>query len=164
MATRNRRWVWVFAVLAVLGVAAVSINWVLNPWQQLTIAELQRQRKLWKEAGPRDYLLECEFTAGSDRRSHIIEVRNGHVVSALYKAKPDMPGEPMRADQYGYYTMPGLFDQIEQFLEQDAQPAAGRAFNQAQFDDKTGRLIRYNRSKAGVNVKIVVTRFKPGTP
>ncbi len=166
-ATRTRNWVWVFAGLAVLGVAAVAINWVYNARQQLTLDELHRERALWEKAGPRDYLLELQMTAGSNRQSYVIRVRHGQVESAVYRPAPDAPGQPLRADQYGYYTMPGLFDLIERNLERDAQPGAPRALNRAQFDPGDGHLIYYLRSSTGgreQRVEIRVTRFEPGPP
>lgn len=161
-AEKNRKWVWVFVALVVLGVAAISINWVYNARQQLTLDELHRQRELWDRAGPRDYLLETQMGGGW----YAVQVRNGRVESALYKATSDAPGQPLRADQYDFYTMPGLFDIMQRNLERDAQPRAPRASNRAEFDPENGRLIMYRRAGRGEEkpVIILVKRFEPGPP
>jgi hypothetical protein len=163
---RNRRWVWFFVVLGLVAILAVGISWVYHARQQLTLEELHRQRARWDQAGPRDYLLEYRMAAGKDQQYYVVQFRNGRVESAVRKGQAGQPDESLRPDQYGYYSMPGLFDLIERNLEQDAQPRAPRASNQAEFDPDNGHLIFYQRhgGAAGVPVVIRVMRFEPGPP
>lgn len=161
---RNRNWLWFFAVLGVLAAAAVSISWVYNAKQQLTQEELRRHRALWDKAGPRDYTLEYFMAAGDVRQMYTIKVRDGQVISAVYKADEKQAETPLQPYQYGYYSMVGLFDIIESNLELDAAKGR-RPYNHADFDPGDGHLLRYVRYGSDEKrVVIEILRFEPGPP
>src|SRR5438552_1562842 len=89
MVRRSRSWLWFFAAVAVLGAAAVAINWTYNVRQQLTPEQLAAAEQLWQQHGPADYDLEVEKVvsgAGSEgepARDHITaKVRGGRVLAA----------------------------------------------------------------------------------
>src|SRR4051812_33255629 len=52
---KNRNWIWVFAAFALLGVAAIAINWAYNAGQPLTEEKLRAARELWKQNRPANY-------------------------------------------------------------------------------------------------------------
>jgi Family of unknown function (DUF6174) len=156
---RSRNWIWFFAVLGLLAVAAVAINGVYNMRLQLTPEALAHARELWEKNGPRDYLL--EYTKTIDRaETFIVTVRNGETRSVVLN-----PGEQqlkLEARQYRFYGMDALFDDIDTLLKRDAQPGSPRAFNQAVFDPGDGHLIYYARNAGKEHVHITVKRLEPG--
>jgi hypothetical protein len=159
---RSRTWIWFFGVLAVLAGAAMSISWIYNARQQLTMPELERQRALWEKAGPRDYLLEYKMTVDGPK-SFVVKVRNGRVESAIMRQEGAPGDQPLRPDQYHYYDMTGLFNSIETFLKMDAEAGAKRASNRGVFDATDGHLVDFGRRVAGgQRVRIEVTRFEAG--
>ena len=58
--TRDRSWVWFFAVLAALGIAAILIPLVYNVRQQLTPEQVAAARECWRADGPASYVLDYE--------------------------------------------------------------------------------------------------------
>src|SRR5262249_60155128 len=106
---KNRGWIWFFALLALLTVAGISLNWWFNLRQQLTPEQLAAARALWNAKGPHDY--ELEYTEqGSARGTYLVQVRGGKVVSAT------LDGRPLEPRLYPTSSMPALFDDIERFL------------------------------------------------
>jgi hypothetical protein len=157
----NRNWIWFFVVLAILGIAAISISWIYNVKQQLTPAELTRNRELWETHRPRDYVFEYLKRLGDAEEVYTVTVRGGRVQSVVMKPKGSAEEIALRPDQYGSYDMSGQFDQIERFLELDREPGARRSYNRATFDPQDGHLLSYDHSRgsASKSVKIIVTRF-----
>jgi len=150
----NRGWIWFFAGLAVLAVAAVSLNVWYNLRQQLKPEDLEQAKALWKAHGPLDY--DLHYTEqGSVTATYEVRVRRGRVVYA----EPDpRPLEQKRA----YYGMPALFGYLERFLECDREPGAPRTFTQATFDPQDGHLIRYVRRVMGTRERLEINvRLEP---
>jgi hypothetical protein len=111
---RNRRWIWFFLVLALLGATAVTIELWYNLSQQLTPVQIDRAAELWDEKGPSDYDFEYTFNRQSrnGERYHA-SVRDGVVVSVT---RDDQPLEPVL---FPLYDTPGLFAEVEQTLASD---------------------------------------------
>ena len=151
---KSRNWLWFFVALAVMGTTAIAVNWVYNRRQQLSRDQVDAARKLWEEKGPRDYDLEYTLK-GSVNGTYTVKVRDGKVVSA----EPD--DRPIKVKRH-YYGMPALFDFIDEFLLEDAQPGSARAYNLANFDPADGHLSRYVRSVSRRNyrLEIQVERFE----
>jgi hypothetical protein len=148
--TRNRRWVWFFAALAVLSVAAAAINWTYNARQQLTPEQLAAMMKLWDQAGPADYDLIVEKTVSSaaadvpELRDRIeVQVRGKKVVAGTIN------GMPLEKRLLAEYDVPGWFGFVEDFLRIDTAPGARRTFRVAEFDAHTGQLLRFRRRVSG---------------
>jgi hypothetical protein len=143
---RNHNWIWFFAALVVLGAAAISVNWTYNARRQLTMEELLRNEELWDKNGPPDYDLVIDktyqSTAGDEPRTSRIEVqvRNKKVISVK-----DQNGE-LAPRLWHEYDMPHWFDFVERFLTIDTKPDVPRTFRIADFDAKTGQLLRFTRS------------------
>lgn len=143
---QNRNWIWFFLALVVLGAAAVSINWAYNARRQLTMKQLEAAEDLWDKTGPADYDLVVDKTFQSAYedapQKHRIEVRvrKGKVVAAK-----DETGE-LAPRLWSDYDMPGWFGFVERFLQIDSAPGAPKAFRTAEFDTRTGQLLRFTRS------------------
>ena len=113
----NHGWIWFFAVIIVLAVAAAAITWTYNVQQQLTPEELAAAQKLWAEKGPADYDLRIEkkvssATSDTEATPEIIEVkiRGGKVLAGT------LDGRPMEARLLPEYDMPSWFGFVEEFL------------------------------------------------
>jgi hypothetical protein len=156
---KNRLWVWYFAALGVLTVAAVVTLIVYNLWQQLTPEKLAAAAALWKAKGPRDYDLTYRQSAGNSVDTYSVRVRGGRVESA------ERNGVPLEERQWKYHSMAALFGDIERFQELDAAPGRPRTYTVATFDKDDGHLLRYVRRVMGTRerAQIVVTAFTPVT-
>jgi hypothetical protein len=145
---KNRNWIWFFAALAILGTAAMAINWAYNYRQQLTLEDVQRNAALWKEHGPTDYDLVIEKTYQSSASDFPnterieVRVRKKKVVEGkLNDASRDVSIGP-----WSTYDMPGWFRFVERFAAMDAEKDAPRTFRTAEFDARTGQLMHFTRS------------------
>ncbi len=168
---KSRNWVWFFVALAVMGVAAIAVNWVYNVRQQLTREKLAAARKLWEEKRPPDYDLQYVKVADASER-FVVRVRNGKVESVQLDGRlPTKDDRPRPPEDYPIYDISGLFEYIAEFLDQDAQPGSPRAFNRAEFDPQDGHLIRFVRSARSFSdvssepgekyhLEIIVERFE----
>jgi hypothetical protein len=154
---RSRKWVWFFVALAALTVTAIVIETWYNLRQQLTPAQLEAARILWRERGPHSY--EMTYTQnqvdGSD--TFAVQVRDQKVVSVTRN------GQPLEERLYRYHSIEGLFDDIERFLERDTEPGHPRTFEIARFDPQDGHLLHYVRSVARAHERqeITVEQFHP---
>jgi hypothetical protein len=163
----NRGWIWFFAVMIVLSVAAASITWMYNVRQQLTVAELNDAQKLWAEKGPADYDLWIEKrVSGADSDGtatpEIIEakIRRSKVLAATLDGRP-LTEERLRDEN----DMPSWFGFIEAFLERDLKPGAPRTFRTAVFDPQTGALLHFTRRVSGTHERQEITiRVSPPSP
>jgi hypothetical protein len=166
-AIRNRSWLWFFAALVALSVAAVAINWVYNARQQLTMEQLTAAQERWDRNGPRDYDLMIDknissaaSAAGEEITERItVEVRDGKARAATSQGQP-VPPWALRE-----YDMPGWLSFVEEFLRRDARPGAPRSFRVADFDPKTGALLRFVRRVSGTHERQqLVIRLTPANP
>jgi hypothetical protein len=136
-------WIWFFVVLALLTVAAISIQVWYNPTVPLTPQLLAEAEAKWKAHGPKDYDLDYTIKTIDATEQFQVQVRHGEAISV------NMNGHiPLESRLYPYYTMPALFGFIESFMEQDRQPGRPRAFTNVLFDPVDGHLIHYVRSVA----------------
>src|SRR5216683_8094352 len=154
---KNRKWILVFVVLAVLGVSAVGINWAYNAGQILTQEQLTAARALWERQHPAQYDLKIIVTkipasADGTRRTivdtHVVKVRNNQIIAYTINGRTPEPifdAQEKRnlvaeREQRENYDMPGLFDAMEDFLEKDEREGR-KPFTRARFDTKDGHLI-----------------------
>jgi hypothetical protein len=147
---RNRGWIWFFVVLAVLTVASITVLNVFIRGRQLTLEQLHQARAVWDRQGPRDYNLTW-VQKGSVPGTFHVKVRNGKAVSVT----PD--GPPLEDRLYANYTMPALFEFIEDFLRHDAEPGKPRTFTTATFDAEDGHVTRFIRRVLGTSEQQDIT-------
>ena len=153
---RHYGWVWYFAVLAVLTVAAISILIWYNLRQQLKPEQLAEAKALWKKNRPSNY--DLTYTKkGSATGTFALEVRNGKVVSVTLDGRPiTRDDRPLDPSLYSRYDMTGLLDDIDQFSRLDAEPGRPRTFTVAVFDPEDGHLIHYVRRVMGSTERIEI--------
>jgi hypothetical protein len=153
---QSYRWVWYFVVLGVLTIAACTILVWYNLRQQLKKEDLQAARVLWKKNRPSNYDLTYS-KRGSASGNFFVKVRNGKVVDVTLDGREitqnDKPLDPSR---YSRYDMDALMDDIETFLEEDAEPGRPRTYTVATFDPADGHLIRYVRRVMGASERIEI--------
>jgi hypothetical protein len=140
-------------ILAALAVTAVTVMIVYNLQQQLKPEQLAQAKALWEKKRPADY--DLEYTqSGSAPGKFQVQVRGGKVVSVR---RDDVPLEPR---QFRFYSMDGIFDSIEGFLDFDSQPGRPRTFTKAIFHGEDGRVVRYIRRVMGGNERVeIVTKL-----
>ncbi len=153
---QSYRWVWYFVVLVILTVAACTILVWYNLRQQLKKDDLQKARDQWKRNRPVNY--DLHYTKrGSASGTFDVEVRDGKVTSVTLDGRPitqnDKPLDPSR---YSRYDMTALMDDIETFLEEDAEPGRPRTYTVATFDPVDGHLVRYVRRVMGTSERIEI--------
>lgn len=156
---QSRRWVWFFAVLALLAGAGITIPIVYNSLrQQLTREELDAAVQRWQERGPRSYNFRYVVKrVDAEPDVYQSEVRNGRVVSAYHN------GRRLEPDKSLWHDMEHRFSDIRGFMDEDAKPGKPRVFVTAQFDATDGRLLQYIRSVTGTRqgIEIDVHEVKP---
>jgi hypothetical protein len=158
---RSRGWVWFFVALVVLTVAATATLWVFNVKQQLTLAQLDAARKLWRDKRPADYDLtwtkQGSATGMTFNDSFVVTVRQGEVRSVLMrqgKQKERKLGERF----YSRYDMAGLFEDLKGFLKVKADPSSrGRVYLTARFDPADGHVEGYIYSNPENSQRVQVT-------
>ncbi len=99
------------------------------------LAELDAARELWASEGQSDYTLyvkrDC-FCALEPRDDVFVTVRDGDVESALANSGDENYDESVPRDEwYAWYTVAGMFDQIEDALSTAADV-------QASYDESYG--------------------------
>jgi hypothetical protein len=154
---RNPAWIWYFAVLAILTVAAISILIWFNLKQQLKPEQLAEAKTLWKKNRPSNYDLTYAKKGGA-AGTFFVEVRNGKVVSVTLDGREiTRDDRPLDPSLYPRYDMGGLLDDLDQFLRLDAEPNRPRTFTIATFDPEDGHLIHYIRRVMGTSERIEIT-------
>jgi len=148
---KNKRWLWFFLVVIVLGLAAVSSLIAFNWSRQLKPDELAAARLHWGQRGPRSYQLTYVIKIGLDEQatSYVVRVRDGRVVSA------SVNGLPEKRQRFGYYGMEALFDYMGDFLENDAK-LRRRIYIHGVFDPQTGALREFVRRVMGGNERVKI--------
>jgi|SRR6516164_8600249 hypothetical protein len=163
---RRRSWLWFFGLVMVLGVVAVVAPLVHNLRMQLTPAQLAEAEERWRLNGPADYDLDfierLNDDAAGDRL--LIRVRAGKVVAVLRDGVPLSPKE-LPAPERQLYTVPGLFQQMAERLEED-RTSGKRNYATAYFDSKTGFPVRYVHRERGSHRRLEwnVKLAPPGQP
>jgi hypothetical protein len=161
--TRSHDWIWFFAVLSVLGAAAVAIPLVYNLGQQLTSEQLARARELWRVAGAPDYDLDYQerhtHNGETDETTYRVMVRDRQVAVVFVDGALSLVAGNAAALALGPWPqalpgfsgsrdVDGMFDHIESQLRQDLE-ASRRPFATASFDKNDGHPTRYVRRIRG---------------
>jgi hypothetical protein len=162
------RWLLFFAVLAVLGVAALTIPIVYNLRIQLRPEEVAAARQRWQREAPADYdlkLLVKTTTADGERDdAYDLVVRAGRprllgsngsllyvdpsLAVVLGTGVLTLPQEDVRL-----YGIDALFAQMEKDLREDAA-GSGRNYATAVFSPVDGHPTRYVHRLHGTRNRI----------
>jgi len=153
---QSYRWVWYFVVLVILTVAACTILVWYNLRQQLKKEDLEAARSRWKANRPPDY--DLSYTKrGSASGTFFVKVRHGTVVTVTLDGREITQGDkPIDPSRFYRYDMTALMDDIETFLEKDAEPGRLRTYTVATFDPTDGHLVRYVRRVMGTSERIEI--------
>jgi hypothetical protein len=153
----RRGWLAYFAVLGVLGLAALVIPILYNLGLQLTPEQEARARALWRSAAPADYDLTMGLltTRGGEetRDEYRVAVRGGRTVLVglngwLLHADPSLAVPAgtallgMPPEDLHRFGVNALFADIEAALKHDAA-SGGRDYLTVTFDPRDGHPIRY---------------------
>src|SRR5262245_54080195 len=161
----NRNWIIVFVAFALLGVAAIAINWAYNAGQPLNEAKLQAARESWRRNRPANYDLKIirsmaymssDGTSGTTVDRMDLQVRGGRVVSFLLNGREPEPlldrdGKRLVEEerrQRESYDIEGWFDAMQEFMEVD-QRQGNRSFLRASFDKQDGHVTVFTRQFQG---------------
>lgn len=156
MASKRKKWLWVFAVLAVLAVLAMGINFVYSRGQQLQPQQLAEARQKWDANRPADYdltVVRVVNDATSNRSiedTFVVRVRGGQPVDGTIN------GQPLEARLLANYDIGGLFDAIEEFLDRDRRPGQPPVFVRAAFDKTDGHLRQFVRRVSGTRERQMI--------
>jgi hypothetical protein len=158
---RHRRWIWFFALLALLTVTAIVLEVGYNLWQQLRPGQLAAARQLWQEKGPRHYHLDYAIRRPDEaEQRYTVTVREGKVESVVASN-----GRPLQSGEYPFESMDAFFDRVEEHLQRDTEPGAPRVFATAAFDRSNGHILRYVRSVRNPRERMeILVRLRPAPP
>ena len=153
MSRKNR----FFLVILVLLAGCSRLN-------NLTADQLNQSEQKWVSSKPASYQLTIEMNGDRvEKEEFEVVVRSGQIASLRRNGVDVKPGETQD------YSMDGLFRMLRQELDLVQKPAVlgapegYSAYPMAQFDDRTGRLIEYQRTVGGTSntIHIRVLRFEP---
>ena len=125
--------------------AVGAVLWFREPMEPLTREALAAARQRWRAAAVRAYEVRYRMH-GSE---YVIHGRDGIVEEA------SVNGRPPTTTNLNAYSIDGLFDTLEQELENSTDPAgpfAGRAetvLMRVRFNRELGYVERYLRSSGG---------------
>jgi hypothetical protein len=136
---RRRTWLWFYIVLGILSATGILVLWAtrdLRGLEPLTLERLELARQLWQDNGPDEYRLDYR-KRGSVSGTFLVEVRQAKAVSVL------MDGQELPSAQIQNYTMPVLFDELEDLLKQSQKPEQSGTILNVRFHPKDGHIERY---------------------
>jgi len=141
-----------------LGIAG-GILWMREPTVPLTSENLAAARRRWADSGTDSY----RFRYRMNHDIYEVAVENGIVVDV------EVNGRRPRSEEFGSYSMMGLFSLLELELENLADPQgpfagwAGSVLARVRYNERLGYLERYLRSAAGMprGADIEILEFRP---
>ncbi len=151
--TQPGRWVWFFLLLGTLAAIGLTIPIVYNLGLQLTQAQIDAARRLWREHGPKNYDMDYaeKIDPIGSQFYYRVKVRGGVVVffSCNGTVEPVNPG-----GDYQAHSVDGLFNEIEAAVKADAEKGGRRNYVTATFDKIDGHPHRYIRRESGTRNRI----------
>jgi hypothetical protein len=160
---RNRRYIGFFAILGVLGSAAVVIPLVYNLRLQLTPEQVEQARERWRASGPASYDIDYQerhtHAGETDETAYRVLVRDRRVVGVARDGELTLLAGSAPALTLGPWPralpgpdsardIDGMFDHIESQLHQDLSQNR-RPYATATFDPRDGHPTRYVRRIRG---------------
>lgn len=149
-----------------VAISAIGVAWIVLGRDSLPLlseSDLVAARDRWRRHGPASYDLDLQLAGNRPGIVHV-EVRAGQVTRMTRDGV-----EPRQRRTWDYWTVPAMFDTIDQELAmaQDgvwssADPALGQAELRAVFDPRFGYPLRYHRVVSGKNLETAwtVTGFR----
>ncbi len=153
---KNRNWLWYFLVLAVLTIIATATLATYNIRQQLKSEQLDAAIAIWRAKGPADYVLVYNAKkteqSGEMNDHYVVKVKGGKAYEVLVNGLP-LPEER----QLAYYGMHRLLQDIERFMELDAEKDRPKTYTRGVFNGKNGALAWYVRRVMGSRQRLEIT-------
>jgi hypothetical protein len=151
---KTHSWIWYFSVLAILTIIATATLAIYNLRQQLKPEQLDAAIALWAAKGPKDYVLvytakKTEISGEMDDH-YVVKVHGGQATEVLVN------GAPLEDRQLAYYGMHRLLQNLERFMEIDAEPGRPKTYVRGDFDAKTGAVLRYVRRVMGSRQRVEI--------
>jgi hypothetical protein len=145
-APRRENYGWVYFFIFVFGagiLVALIMIWFTRSIQ-LTPELLEAAKKRWQESKITDYNLTYKKKLNDDDwMTFRVKFRKDKVQEVLMNGKPlQTEGEQ---DPLPYHSMDAYFRFLERFLDIDQKPDAPKVYFVADFDQKTGAIIRFTR-------------------
>ena len=142
---KNHGWIYFFVFVFGASVfVALFMIWY-NRSIQLTPDQLEAAKKLWQDSNIKNYnmVYKKKLLNDQDWTTFLVRVLDGRVKEVL------MNGRPLKAegnqDPLPYHSMDAQFRYLERFLDLDQKPNASKVYFVADFDQRTGAIIRYTR-------------------
>jgi hypothetical protein len=157
---KNYGWIYffVFIVVASIGVTVIMIRYSQSI--QLTPELLEEAEKRWRESNIKNYDLSYKTRLNLDEHwtTFVVRVRNGKVQEVRMNGTPLEKEKEEDQDPRLFHSMEAQFRYITRFLELDQKPNAPKVYFVADFDQKTGAILRYTRydSHKGQRVEMIV--------
>lgn len=150
---KNYAWIGYFAFLLVASVGVTAFMIWFNYRVQLKPEQLEAARELWKQSGPKSYnmIYTKEIGTGGRKETFVVKVRNRIVEEVRMNEKPlvaNSDGE-QENDPRIYHSMDNFYRDLMKFMECDQKPDAKKVYVTANFDEKTGAVLRYIRYVMG---------------
>jgi len=133
--------------------------------QDVTPEAIEQAKRLWKEAGIRDYELELDWTTGPDNSHYIVSVKDGEV-RQIESALTDGRRIELHPGLPRYYSVDGLFLTIADelaLLKTDrpfGQPPGTKVVMRFKADPKLGYPLWYRRDVLGTSQSISIDVIK----
>ena len=147
------RWLWYFIAMCVLVASGIAANVWFNLSQQLTLEQLEANRQLWNDKGPRDYRLKYTIKeevnpdpARMAPQRYTVEVLDGRITAVFGPDNKMLDPHDLEPGDFEFDSMDSLFAVIEKQLRIDADPARPRAFVKATFSARDGHIMHYVHS------------------
>jgi hypothetical protein len=168
-AARKSRLQSIVLGIALGSLAAIAMTLVVWRLMQpavaptLTQADLDAAVRRWQASGPKNYRMDVEVAGKRSGQVHI-EVHDGEPTAMTRDGRTP----PSRV--WHYWTVEGLFDDLEQELSAARDPARSygaapdaHVIQRVQFDERLGYPVEYQRDVLGVDQAMGwrVTKFEP---
>ncbi|MFO0863857.1 MAG: DUF6174 domain-containing protein [Gemmataceae bacterium] len=149
---KNAGWALYFGIVFLLAIAATATLITFNIKQQLTPEQFEAGHKKWREKGPKNFVMVYKTLKNDEANPDhfVVKVRNGKTYEVLAN------GLPLPEERFAYYGMDRLYDDIERFMEQDAEKDRPKVFTRGLFD-KQGAIRWYVRRVMGSRERLEIT-------
>jgi len=149
---KNAGWAIYFGIVFLLAIAATGTLIAFNLRLQLTPEQFEIAKKTWQEKGPANYVMVYKTSKNNEETTdhYVVKVRNRKTIEVLAN------GLPLPEERFSYYGMDRLYDDIERFVDQDAEKGRPKVFTRGFFDTQ-GAIRWYVRRVMGTKERIEIT-------
>ena len=153
---KNHGWIYFFVFVFGASIfVALFMIWY-NRSIQLTQEQLDAAKTRWQESKIANYnmVFKKRLLNDEDWTTFHVKVRDSKVQEVLMNGKPLAPETDGNPDPLPYHGMDAQFHYLEKFLKLDQEAKAPKVYFVADFDQKTGAIIRYTRYDRSKNQRV----------